>query len=142
MGVSENNIGIMPTTARPHRRDTGRNAGRRPYVSGGPKGFVRYVFWGQGPFSASGAIECRLREALRVKTWCLAPPRATQQTTQKPTSASPRTCRTAPVVSLRVEDVPRTSLSAGPRRATLIRQAAPSSRAKATIAKCAVRGGD
>ena len=24
----------------------------------------------QGPFSASGAIECRLREALRVKTWC------------------------------------------------------------------------
>ena len=50
----------------------------------------------------------------------------------------PRTCRTAPVVLLRVEDVPRTSLSAGPRRATLIRQAAPSSRAKATIGQ--VRG--
>eukprot|EP01048_Picozoa_sp_COSAG05_P015448 COSAG05_NODE_1866_length_3934_cov_1.989048_1_plen_191_part_00 len=64
---------------------------------------------------------------------CLPPPRATQQTTQKPTSASPRTCRTAPVVLLRAEDVPRTSLSAGRRRATLIRQAAPSSRAKATI---------
>ena len=70
VGVSENNIGPLPTTARPHRRDTGRTAGRRPYVSGGPKCFVRYVFWGQGPFSASGAIECRLREALRVKTWC------------------------------------------------------------------------
>ena len=69
---------------------------------------------------------------------CLAPPRATQQTTQKPTSASPRTCRTAPVVLLRAEDVPRTSLSAGRRRATLIRQAAPSSRAKATIGQ--VRG--
>ena len=68
----------------------------------------------------------------------MAPPRATQQTTQKPTSASPRTCRTAPVVLLRVEDVPRTSLSAGRRRATLIRQAAPSSRAKATIGQ--VRG--
>ena len=70
MGVSENNIGPLPTTARPHRRDTGRTAGRRPYASGGPKCFVRYVFWGQGPFSASRAIECRLREALRLKTWC------------------------------------------------------------------------
>ena len=32
------------------------------------------TFFGAGPifrlFSASGAIECRLREALRVKTWC------------------------------------------------------------------------
>ena len=63
----------MPTTAARHRIDTGRNARRRPYVLGGPKCFVRYIFWGraqQGPFSASGAIECRLREVLRVKTWC------------------------------------------------------------------------
>eukprot|EP01048_Picozoa_sp_COSAG05_P022075 COSAG05_NODE_4277_length_1586_cov_1.306658_1_plen_161_part_00 len=44
-----------------------------------------------------------------------------------------RTCRTAPTVLLRVEDLPRTSLSAGRTRATLIRQAAPSPRAKATI---------
>ena len=58
----------MPTTARPHCRDTGRTAGRRPYVSGGPKCFVRYIFWGRAYFqtifsqrSASGAIECRLR---------------------------------------------------------------------------------
>ena len=64
---------------------------------------------------------------------CLAPPRATQQTTQKPASAPPRTCRTAPTVLLSVEDMPRTSLSAGRRRATLIRQAAPSPRAKAAI---------
>ena len=42
------------------------------------------------------------------------------------------------MVLLRVEDMPRTSLSAGRRRATLIRQAAPSSRAKATIG--AMRG--
>ena len=46
---------------------------------------------------------------------------------------SPRTCRTAPTVLLRVEDMLRTSLSAGRRRATLIRQAAPSPRAKAAI---------
>ena len=64
---------------------------------------------------------------------CLAPPRATQQTTQKPASAPPRTCRTAPNVLLHVEDLPRTSLSADRRRATLIRQAAPSPRAKATM---------
>eukprot|EP01048_Picozoa_sp_COSAG05_P018713 COSAG05_NODE_2787_length_2637_cov_3.835697_4_plen_202_part_01 len=32
-------------------------------------------FWGQGLFSASGAIECRLREASRVKTWCRRPRR-------------------------------------------------------------------
>ena len=69
---------------------------------------------------------------------CLALPRATQQTTQKPASAPPRTCRTAPNVLLHVEDLPRTSLSAGRRRATLIRQAAPSPRAKATIG--AMRG--
>ena len=69
---------------------------------------------------------------------CLAPPRATQQTTQKPASAPPRTCRTAPNVLLHVEDLPRASLSAGRRRATLIRQAAPSPRAKATIG--AMRG--
>ena len=68
----------------------------------------------------------------------MAPPRATQQTTQKPASAPPRTCRTAPNVLLHVEDLPRTSLSAGRRRATLIRQAAPSPRAKATIG--AMRG--
>ena len=37
------------------------------------------------------------------------------------------------VVLLRVEDMLRTSLSAGRRRATLIRQAAPSPRAKAAI---------
>ena len=55
------------------------------------------------------------------------------QTTQKPASAPPRTCRTAPNVLLHVEDLPRTSLSAGRRRATLIRQAAPSPRAKAAI---------
>ena len=41
--------------------------------------------------------------------------------------------RTAPTVLLHVEDMPRTSLSAGRRRATLIRQAAPSPRAKAAI---------
>ena len=64
---------------------------------------------------------------------CLALPRATQQTTKKPTSAPPRTCRTAPNVLLRVEDMRRTSLSAGRRRATLVREAAPSPRAKATI---------
>eukprot|EP01048_Picozoa_sp_COSAG05_P031965 COSAG05_NODE_11971_length_488_cov_1.588689_1_plen_151_part_10 len=52
---------------------------------------------------------------------------------RKPTSAPPRTCRTAPTVLLRVEDMLRTSLSAGRRRATLVRQAAPSPRAKATI---------
>ena len=57
---------------------------------------------------------------------------------QKPASAPPHTCRTAPNVLLHVEDLPRTSLSAGRRRATLIRQAAPSSRAKATIGE--VRG--
>ena len=51
----------------------------------------------------------------------------------EPASAPPRTCRTAPTVLLRVEDMPRTSLSAGRRRATLIRQAAPSPRAKAAI---------
>ena len=43
-----------------------------------------------------------------------------------------RTCPTAPTVLLRV-DMLRTSLSAGRRRATLIRQAAPSPRAKAAI---------
>ena len=63
----------------------------------------------------------------------MTPPRGTQQTTQKPASAPPRTCRTAPTVLLRVEDMLRTSLSAGRRRATLIRQAAPSPRAKAAI---------
>ena len=52
---------------------------------------------------------------------------------QKPASAPPRTCRTAPNISLHVEDLPRTSLSAGRRRAALTRQAAPSPRAKATI---------
>ena len=36
---------------------------------------------------------------------CLALPRATQQTTQKPASAPPRTCRTAPNVSLHVDRV-------------------------------------
>ena len=62
-------------------------------------------------------------------------PRGTSsaETTQKPATAPPRTCRTAPTVLLRVEDMPRTSLSAGRRRATLIRQAAPSPRAKAAI---------
>ena len=54
-----------------------------------------------------------------------------EQTTQKPASAPPRTCRTAPTVLLSVEDMLRTSLSAGRRRATLVRQAAPSPRAKA-----------
>ena len=52
--------------------------------------------------------------------------------------STPRTCRTAPNVLLHVEGLPRTSLSAGRRRATLIRQAAPSPRAKATIG--AMRG--
>ena len=71
-------------------------------------------------------------------TSCLAPPRATQQTTQKPASAPPRTCRAAPIVVLRVEDMPRVALCAGRRRATLTREAAPSPRAKATIG--AMRG--
>ena len=57
---------------------------------------------------------------------------------QKPASAPPRTCRTAPTDVLRVEGMLRTSLSAGRRRATLIRQAAPSPWAKATIG--AMRG--
>ena len=57
---------------------------------------------------------------------------------EKPTSAPSRDGRTAPTIVLRVEDMPRTSLSAGRRRATLIRQAAPSPRAKATIG--AMRG--
>eukprot|EP01048_Picozoa_sp_COSAG05_P018660 COSAG05_NODE_2768_length_2665_cov_2.257989_2_plen_157_part_00 len=78
----------------------------------------------------------------RHMQWCVLPmvaltqklqKRGTQQTTQKPTSAPPRTCRTAPIVLLRVEDMPRTSLPAGRTRATLVREAAPSPRAKATI---------
>ena len=69
---------------------------------------------------------------------CLAPPRATQQTTQKRAFAPPRTCRAAPIVVLRVEDMPRASLCARRRRATLTQEAAASPRAKATIG--AMRG--
>ena len=73
----------------------------------------------------------RVRETRQLR-------KVASQTTQKPASAPPRTCRTAPTVLLSVEDMPRTPLSAGRRRATLIRQAAPSPRAKATIG--AMRG--
>ena len=55
------------------------------------------------------------------------------QITTHPFSLILPTCRTAPTVLLRVEGMLRTSLSAGRRRATLIRQAAPSPRAKAAI---------
>ena len=41
-----------------------------PICLGRPEVLCPLRFLGQGLFSASGAIECRLREALRVKTWC------------------------------------------------------------------------
>ena len=85
---------------------------------------------------ATGELAAQRYEYRQLKaTWLHEDP------TDKPlstASAPPRTCLTAPTVLLRVEDMLRTSLSAGRRRATLIRQAAPSPRAKATIG--AMRG--
>ena len=91
------------------------------------------VYFYVGDFWWLGGYFCMAMLTIHVANSCLAPPRATQRITQNPTSAPPRTCRTAPTVLLRVEDMLRTSLSAGRRRATLIRQAAPSPRAKAAI---------
>ena len=61
--------------------------------------------------------------------------------TQKPASAPPRTCRTAPTVLLRVEDMLRTSLSAGRRRATLVREVGPSLDAELAILLARAGGG-
>ena len=55
----------------------------------------------------------------RAAASCLAPPRATQQTTQKPTRASPHAYRTAPAVVLRTDYMPRTGLGRRSMGATL-----------------------
>ena len=51
------------------------------------------------------------------------------------------TCRTAPTVLLRVEDMLRTSLSAGRRRATLVREVGPSLDAELAILLARAGGG-
>ena len=50
---------------------------------------------------------------------CLAPPRATQQTTQNPASASPHACRTALADLLRADYMARTGLGRRSMGATL-----------------------
>ena len=55
----------------------------------------------------------------RAAASCLAPPRATQQTTQKPTRASPHAYWTAPAVVLRAYYMPRTGLRRRSMGATL-----------------------